>query len=82
VAGVKLRPSGGDRRAASVDADRFAARLGQNPEAVAADRVHVRIDHGNGGGHGDHGLGGAAALAQHAPPASAAKWWGATAMPP
>ena len=35
--------------------DRRAARLVDQPEAVAADAVHVRIDHRNGGGCRDHG---------------------------
>ena len=41
------------------------ARLGDQPEAVAADPVHVGIDHRDGGRGRDHGLDGVAAFPQH-----------------
>jgi hypothetical protein len=41
-----------------------AARLPQQPESVAADVVHVRVDGHDGGRHGDHGLQGIAAFGQ------------------
>ena len=55
------------RRAAGLDAAHPAARLAHQPEAVAADAVHVRIDDRDGGRHGHHRLDGVAALGQHRP---------------
>ena len=39
-------------------------RLPHEPEAVTADAVHVRVDHRDGGRHGDHGLDRVAACGQ------------------
>ncbi len=45
-----------------------AGRLADEPDTVAADMVHMRIDHRNGRCHCDHGLDGVAALGKrHAP---------------
>ena len=58
---------GGLRRgpAARIDRNRFRVRCADDPEPVAADGVHVRIDDGDGGGGGNHRLDGVAAFAQH-----------------
>ena len=55
-------------RTAGIDRDRFRSRCVHDPEAVAADGVHVRVDDGDGGGGGDHRFDGVAALAQHREP--------------
>jgi hypothetical protein len=58
--------SGG--RAAGVDGQwrrRALGRVVDQPEAVAADGVHVRVDHGDGGGRGHHRLHRGAAVTQH-----------------
>ncbi len=46
------------------DGAHAARRLADQPEAVAADMVHVRIDRGDARGHGDHRLDGVAAFGQ------------------
>ena len=53
------------RPAGRFNAHRRLAGDGNGPETIAADAVHMRIDHGNGGGGGDHGFHGVAALAQN-----------------
>ena len=53
------------RRAAGVDAHRLAPRHVHQPERIAADRVHVRVHHGDRRGGGDHRLDRVAAFAQH-----------------
>ncbi len=54
----------GSRRARGVDADRRAAGLVDQPEPVAGQAVHMRIDHGAGGAGGQRRLDGVATLAQ------------------
>ena len=51
--------------AAGVDGDDIMARFVNQPEAVAADAVHVRINHRDGGCRGDHCFECSAALAQY-----------------
>ncbi len=46
------------------DGAHAAGRLADQPEAVAADVVHVRIDRGDRRGHRDHRLDGVAAFGQ------------------
>jgi hypothetical protein len=46
------------------DGTHAARRFADQPEAVAADMVHVRIDRGNRGRHRDHRLDGVAAFGQ------------------
>ncbi len=60
---------GGDRRllageAAGFDGPHRASWVTDDPEAVAADGVHVRIDDGDAGGHRDHRLDSVPALQQ------------------
>ena len=43
----------------------LAAGLMHQPEAVAADRVHMRVDDGDRRGHRDHRLDGVAALGEN-----------------
>ena len=62
-----------DRRAlagvaAGFDRANAAAALADEPEAVAADRVHMGIDHGDRGGHRDHRLDRVAALRENVAP--------------
>ena len=59
---LRLRPAAGD--AGRHQGTHPARRLAQEPEAVAAELVHVRIDHRDRSRHGDHGLDGVAALGQ------------------
>ena len=56
------------RSPAGVDPDRIASGLGDEPEIVAAERVHVGIDDGDRGGRCDHRFDGVAAVIQHAKP--------------
>src|SRR6185437_3787696 len=56
------RPGAGPSR--PHDRAHAARRLADQPEAVAADMVHVRIDGGDGGRHGDHRLDGVAAFGE------------------
>ena len=42
-----------------------AVGLADQPEAVAADMIHVRIDRRDRGGHGDHRLDGIAAFGEN-----------------
>ena len=51
--------------AGAVDALRRASRLGDEHEGVAADPGHVRVDHGDRRGGGDHRLDRVAAGAKH-----------------
>ena len=51
----------GAGRPAGFDVSDAAARLVDQPEAVAADGVHVGVDDGDRGGHADHRLDGVAA---------------------
>ena len=65
VFAIKLRPrvlAGAARRHQRADAPR---RLAQEPEAVAADAVHVRIDDRDRRRHRDHRLDRVAALGEH-----------------
>ncbi len=55
-------------RTAGVDAHGRLSRLGDQPEVVAAQSVHMRIDHGDGGRRGDHGFDGVAAVLQYTQP--------------
>ena len=60
------RPRGeGSSRPAGLDAAHPAVALADQPEAVPADAVHVRVDHRDGRGHGHHRLDRVAALRQH-----------------
>jgi hypothetical protein len=68
VTAIEIGRGGCGGGPAGVDAGRRPARLRDQPEAVAADAVHVGIDHGDGRGGGDHGFDGVAALAQHGQP--------------
>ena len=74
VVGVERRAR--SRRAAGINGDRFAFRRHDKPEAIAAQPVHVRINHGNGGRRGDHRLYRAAAFAQYRQRALAGKMVG------
>ena len=65
VAGVKVQGRRTGGAAAGVNRHGSLARLGDKPEAVTANGVHVRVDHGNRGGCGHHGLDGIAPLAQN-----------------
>ena len=58
IAGERGIAAGG---AAALEGPHPAPGVTHQPEAVAADGVHVRIDDGNRRGHGDHGLDGVAA---------------------
>ena len=60
-----MATSAGGAAAGGEDGPHRLPRLVQQPEAVAAQSGHVRIDRGQGGGHGDAGLDGVAALGQH-----------------
>ncbi len=51
------------RRAAGVDSHRLAVGRQHQPEAVAAEAVHMGINHCDGGSRGDHRLKGVAAVA-------------------
>ena len=62
--GLDRRPGAG--RAAGLDGSGPALCVGDQPEAIAADAVHVRVDNGDRGRHGDHRLDGIAALDQDA----------------
>src|SRR5664280_1291907 len=46
------------------DGAHAAGRFADQPEAVAADMVHVRIDRGDRGGHREHRLDGVAAFGE------------------
>ena len=50
---------------AGLDGAHAALGFVDQPEAVAADAVHVRIDHGDCRRHGEHGLDGVAALGEN-----------------
>ena len=65
VASVKVQRCRTGRAAAGINRNRWLAGLGDQPEPVTADGVHVRVDHGNRGGCGHHGLDGVAAFAQN-----------------
>ena len=54
-------------RAAGFDAVEPAAGLMNQPEAIAADAVHMRVDHGDRRRHRDHGLDGVAAFGENGP---------------
>jgi hypothetical protein len=60
-----LVDGGGERsRPTRLDPNRFGARTRDQPEAVAADAVHMRIHDSNGRGSGDHRFDCVAAFAQ------------------
>ena len=61
------------RRAAGVNGDGVAFRRHDKPEAIAAQPVHMRVNHGDGGRCRDHRLYRAAAFAQHRQRALAGK---------
>ena len=63
--GVGFRGGQRPRRAAGVNGYRFALRRDDKPEAIAAQAVHMWVNHRNGGRRGDHGFYRAAAFAQH-----------------
>ena len=48
-----------------VDTDRVLARLGDQPKAITAQRVHMRVDHRDAGRRRHHGLRRRTAFAQH-----------------
>jgi hypothetical protein len=62
---VALDRGGAGRRAAAVQPARCLSGRRDEPEPVAADAVHVRIDHRDRGRRGDHGFDGVAAFAHH-----------------
>ena len=66
VAGVAIKPRRcfGAGAAGAHDGAHAARRLADQPEAVAADVVHVRIDRGNRRRHRQHGLDGVAAFGE------------------
>ena len=66
VLGVEFRRGFLRGAAAGVDGDHVLAGDGDEPEAVAADGGHVRIDDRQRRRHGDGGFEGGAVLAQHA----------------
>ena len=55
---VPVAPGGGERagRPRGIEGMDAASRFAYEPEAVSAEPVHVRIDHGDRRRHGDHGL--------------------------
>ena len=63
--GVGLRRGQRTCRTAGVNGYRFALRRHDKPEAIAAQAVHMWVNHRNGGRRGDHGFYRAAAFAQH-----------------
>ena len=67
-AGIKRRRRGRTRRTAGVYPDRIGARRGDQPEAVAAEPVHVGVDDRDGGGRGHRRLDRVAAFPQHREP--------------
>src|SRR5690606_21550139 len=68
IVAVEPRRGVGAGAAGSHDGAHAAGTLADQPEAVAAGVVHVRIDGGDGGRHGDHGLDGVAAFGQNGAP--------------
>ena len=63
-------------RAAGVNGDGVAFRRHDKPETIAAQPVHMRVNHGDGGRCRDHRLYRAAAFAQHRQRALAGKMVG------
>ena len=61
---VEVRVGQSGSRAASVDAEGRFAALADEPEIVAAQRIHMRVGHHDRGRRRNHGLDGIAALAQ------------------
>ena len=57
------------RASASLDDAHAPPRVGDQPEAVSTERVHMRIDDRDGRRHGEHRLDGVAALGHHGAPA-------------
>ena len=66
IAGVAIKPRCRFRAGGPCphDGAHAAGGLADQPEAVAADVVHVRIDRGDRGGHREHRLDGVAAFGQ------------------
>ena len=66
MAGVAIKlPCGfGPGAAGAHQRTHAAGRLADQPEPVAADMIHVRIDGGDRGRHGDHCLDGVAAFGE------------------
>ena len=64
-AGVGLRRRQRARRAAGVNGNGVAFGRHDKPEAIAAEAVHMRVNHGDGGGGGDHRFYRASAFAQN-----------------
>ncbi|MNG95662.1 hypothetical protein D3C79_547040 [compost metagenome] len=62
--GVEIQRSQGTGGTAGVNRDRIALRRNNQPETVAPQAVHVRVNHRDSGGRGDHRLNGVAAFAQ------------------
>ena len=61
---IKLQRRLGAGAAGAHDGAHAAGRFADQPEAIAADMIHVRIDSGDRRRHGDHRLDGVAALGQ------------------
>ena len=66
MSGVAIEADGGLRAGAARGHQRAHAAVGfaDQPETVAADVIHVRIDGGDRRSHGDHGLDGVAAFGE------------------
>jgi hypothetical protein len=56
VVAIKLRPRVAARRAGRHDGAHAAGLLADQPKPVAAEMVHVRVNGGDGRGHGHHGF--------------------------
>ena len=65
---IELAARAGSRAACAHDGAHPAFRLAHQPEAVAADVVHVRVNRRNRRRHRHHGFERIAALGQHEPP--------------
>jgi len=63
---IKVDTRQARRSPARVDTQRRLARFVDQPEGVAADAVHVRIDRSDGGCRADHGFDGVATFFQDA----------------
>ena len=80
-AGVGLRRRQRPRRAAGVNGDGIALGGHDKPEAIAAEAVHMRVNHGDGRSGGDHRFYGASAFAQNRQRALAGQMMGRNRHP-
>src|SRR5262249_2891671 len=62
---IKIDGDAAASRSAGLDADGRRSRPRDEPETIAADAVHMRVNHRDRRGGGHHGLDGVSALAQH-----------------